>query len=666
MHSATPGREGARGEKTPARKEQLTGPSRRACVQVAPSEGSDRASRDSDLRQRDLRPGRVVVAFVSLLGTLLAGCLGAAPTPPKLIPQAKPPLLTPMAALPAPGSTAGAGKTPPAPSPTATIAAGTESPTLAVPTPINLYGQPGTLALAVERLGETQILAWPLGSPKPLILSDPGKEDRDPAFSPDGGTLAFASHRDGSWNIYTLDLLSGQVTRVTNSLDYDGHPAWSPDGKWLAYEHYAREHLAVCISPSSGGPPVWCDSDSVPDFSPAWSPLGRQIAFVSERDGKAELLAVNLDNLQESPIANTPGPDQESPAYSPDGKQLAYSVQKDGYNWVYVLNLSDPSLAPTLAGQGAQPAWSPNGQLLLTTYQNSPAGGYLQVSMAGQPSLGPTVLPVPGNLGGISWTAASLPNPLPGWLQSLQAPSTPSAMATLTAVGPMGGKLVPLNVNAPDPRLSSSVVDRFNNLRSEIRKEVGWDFLGTLDSAYVGLATPLPPTEELSWLRTGRSFAVSRDAAAKGWLEIVPDPVGQNQFWRLYVRTAAQDGTQGEPLHALPWDFQARSSGTPSEYDAGGAPLASIPQGYYADFTELAEELGWERVPSDANWRDYYPGIRYWEFRITDGLDWMSAMNEILPPSEFLTPTPSSTPTPLPYWWGPRPTDTRWPTLPPY
>ncbi|MGA2110524.1 MAG: hypothetical protein ABSG98_00065 [Anaerolineales bacterium] len=605
------------------------------------------------------------LAFASLLGTLLAGCLGARPTPPTLPPPATPPLLTPMVSVPSSPSAANAGLTPNAPIPTETLAPAIESPTLALPTPINLYGQPGTLALTVERLGQTQLLAWPLGSARPLTLSEPGDEDRDPAFSPDGGTLAFSSHRSGYWDIYTLNLLSGQITRITNLPDYDGRPAWSPDGKWLAYEHYAQNHLAVCISPAAGGSAAWCDSDAAPDFSPAWSPQGRQITFVSERDGNAELLALNLDNLKESRIANMPGVDEESPAYSRDGKQLAFSVQKDGYQWVYVLDLSNPSQAPILAGQGAQPAWSPDGQLLLTTYQSSASDGYLQVSRAGQPSLAPSVLPVSGNLGGLSWTAASLPNPLPDWLQALQAPSSLTPVAVENTVGPLGAKLVPVNVNAPDPRLSSSVVDRFNTLRDEIRKEAGWDFLGTLDSAYVGVATPLPPTDELSWLYTGRSIAVSRDAAAKGWLAIVPDPVGEYQYWRLYVRTAAQDGSEGEPLRALPWDFDARSSGSPADYNAGGANLAAIPQGYYVDFTELALELGWERVPSDADWRSYYSGIRYWEFRITDGLDWMSAMNQILPRSAFVTPTPTPTPTPVPYWWGPRPTDTRWPTIPP-
>jgi TolB protein len=229
-------------------------------------------------------------------------------------------------------------------------------------------------------------------------------------------------------------------------------------------------------------------------------------------------------------------------------------------------------------------------------------------------------------------------------------------------VGPLAASLQTVNVKAADPRLSSVVIPHFESLRKATLAQAGWDFLGTLDSAVVAPGTLLPPGGGLSWLRTGRAIAIARSAASKGWLEIVPDPLGQVQYWRLFLRTKAQDGTEGEPLRALPWDFDARASGNPADYDAGGAYRSTIPPGYYVDFTRLASEQGWERAPADANWRSYYPGIRYWEFRITGGLDWFAAMNELFPPQAYLTPTPSPTPTLRPYWFGPCPTDTRWPT----
>jgi TolB protein len=168
----------------------------------------------------------------------------------------------------------------------------------------------------------------------------------------------------------------------------------------------------------------------------------------------------------------------------------------------------------------------------------------------------------------------------------------------------------------------------------------------------------MPPKEAFSWLRTGRSFAISRSAISKGWLVVVPDATGPSDFWRLYVRTALQDGTQGEPLRKLPWDFDARSSGTPSAFNSGGQSYNDIPTGYFIDFTQLAAEYGFGRIPSDPDWRTYYFGIHFWEFVCTDGLDWSTAMNELYPTTAFLTPTPSLTPTP----WGYHPTYTITPT----
>ncbi len=247
-----------------------------------------------------------------------------------------------------------------------------------------------------------------------------------------------------------------------------------------------------------------------------------------------------------------------------------------------------------------------------------------------------------------AWTSAVLPNPLPAWILPL-ASKKPDPTATIASAGtPLSAQLVSVDVNSTDPRLSSAVVQRFQALRAEVKQQAGWDFLGTLDSAVIGIDTPMPPQETLSWLRTGRAFAVSRAAVSKGWLAVIPDPAGPQDYWRLYVRTAAQDGSQGEPLRYLPWDFDARTSGTPSAYDSGGRFYADIPSGYFIDFTQLAAENGFDRIPSDPDWRTYYFGIKFWEFVCADGLDWSTAMDELYPPSAFITPTPTQTLTP---WW---------------
>jgi hypothetical protein len=157
-----------------------------------------------------------------------------------------------------------------------------------------------------------------------------------------------------------------------------------------------------------------------------------------------------------------------------------------------------------------------------------------------------------------------------------------------------------------------------------------------------------------------------------GWMVAVRQDYGTQTYWRLYLRTLLQDGSQGEPLHDPPWDLAARYELDPFAYEQGGR-YAAVPSGYWLDFTALARQYGWQRLPSLPNWRTYYSGARFTEFALTGGLDWYSAMLEIYPGDVLVTPThvspPSVTPTntpvptrtPIPTR-TPRPTFTNTPT----
>jgi TolB protein len=193
--------------------------------------------------------------------------------------------------------------------------------------------------------------------------------------------------------------------------------------------------------------------------------------------------------------------------------------------------------------------------------------------------------------------------------------------------------------------------------------ETGWDALAGLSNAFVPLTTALDPGLGEDWLYTGRAFALNPLLSNAGWMVAVRQDYGNQTYWTLYLRTQSQDGTQGEPLHDPPWDLSARYNLDPRVYEQGGT-YDSVPPGYWVNFTALARQYGWERVPALPNWRTYYNGARFTEFVLTGGLDWYSAMLEIYPKDILVTPTrilpPSSTPTITPI-----PTDTLTPTRTP-
>jgi TolB protein len=67
----------------------------------------------------------------------------------------------------------------------------------------------------------------------------------------------------------------------------------------------------------------------------------------------------------------------------------------------------------------------------------------------------------------------------------------------------------------------------------------------------------------------------------------------------------------------------------------GGELKTRMPRGYYVDFTALASDYGWERVPSLWRWRHFWPDIRWWEYQKSDSLSWWDCMLEIFTPREI-------------------------------
>jgi TolB protein len=204
-------------------------------------------------------------------------------------------------------------------------------------------------------------------------------------------------------------------------------------------------------------------------------------------------------------------------------------------------------------------------------------------------------------------------------------------------------------------------------LRNQIARETGWDALGNLENAYVPLTTPLDPGLGVDWLYTGRAFTLNQALIQAGWMAIIREDFGQQTYWRIFLKTTAQDGSQGSPLTQPPWDFAART-GDPNAYENGGKFMKTIPSGYWVDLTEIASQYGWERLPALTNWLTYYAGARFNELAYTQGLDWATAMLQLYPPEILKTPTvvipPTRTSTRTPFWYR-SPTPTRTPTMRP-
>ncbi len=476
-------------------------------------------------------------------------------------------------------------------------------------------------------------------------LTDNPWDDIDSSVSPDGSRIAYSSRRNGYWDIYILDLLSGDLTRVTDTPEYEGSPTWSPDGQWLAYETYARGNLDIYIQSLAdlSQPPIQLTDSPAADYDPAWSPEGREIAFVSTRSGEPEIWTAQLDQIENrfSNISQNSGSLDTQPDWSPDGKTLAWSGQVDGADRIMLWDTQDPAKAAIPTLDGTTPVWSPTGDALLVRQADVD-----QISLAAFKVSDQTLaLPftnLPGEIHGIDWADGQLGSLLPRYY--LDSPATPPVLyqtkLTLAPVSPSGRYgLVKLDdVNVPYPYLHDAVDEAFNALRAEIARQSGWDFLQNLENCYIPITEPPSPGSVDDWLQTGRAFAVNPLPIQAGWMAVVKEVRGDQTYWRLYVRTRYQDGSQGQPMNARPWDFDLRYSGDTRAYEDGGA-YADIPSGYWIDFTELAARYGFQPLPALQNWRTFYPAARFNQFAKTDGLDWAAAMAQFYPPEALTVPT---------------------------
>jgi len=520
--------------------------------------------------------------------------------------------------------------------------------------------QPGLLILSLQEGHHTHLFAYrPLTEESegilPLTRLTAGPwHDIAPALSPDGLRIAFSSDRDGQWDLYLWDIQTTQINRLTNTPGYESSPTWSPDSSWLAYTRYLDDNLELFIEQiNENAAPIQLTQHLAADHSPAWSPSGRQIAFVSTRSGRNQIWLANLDQSgaerfsQISPFSESTA---KYPAWSPDGRYLAWAVVTErGLHRLMVWDSSDSHALPQHHCSGYRPTWSQDSRTLFSILE-TPSQTYLTAYPFDHPNL--IALPpvaLPGAVDGLIWADLSLAALLP----DLEPPaSTPlwEPQVNLNPDSP-GGRwgLVPLDgIEAPFAQLHDRVDESFLALGAYVASQIGWDALASLENAYLPLTSVLSPGQRGDWLYTGRAFALNTLPINAGWMMVFREDYGPETYWRIYFRARFQDGSSGQPLHDIPWDFSARYRAEPRPYEQGGEYAQTVPAGYWVDLTSIAEIYGWERLPALSTWRSAFTAARFNEFFRSDDLTWEGAMLEIYPPEAMVTPSPIATATPTP------------------
>ena len=153
------------------------------------------------------------------------------------------------------------------------------------------------------------------------------------AISPDGSTIAFAYKGD----IFTVPVTGGQARQITSNSAFDSRPVWSPDGSRIAFVSYRQGGADVYIVAKEGGEPTRLTTHSAAEFPVAFKddstilysayiqPAAESMQFPSSTF--SQVYAVSTEGGRPVMFSTLP---LENISFSPDGKTLLYNDKK-GY-----------------------------------------------------------------------------------------------------------------------------------------------------------------------------------------------------------------------------------------------------------------------------------------------------------------------------------------------
>jgi Tol biopolymer transport system component len=145
----------------------------------------------------------------------------------------------------------------------------------------------------------------------------------------------------------------------------DAGLAWSADGKKVAFVSSRDGDADIYVMNADGSNVSPLTVNNADDRNPDWSPDGAQIVFASNIDGDYEIYVINLDGTGLQNITNNPDWDDKYPAWSPraGSERIAFASNRDGDwdIWRTQLDGSDVvNLTNNFPEEDTFPAWSPD------------------------------------------------------------------------------------------------------------------------------------------------------------------------------------------------------------------------------------------------------------------------------------------------------------------
>ena len=194
----------------------------------------------------------------------------------------------------------------------------------------------------------------------------PGGPNGPPALT---NTIVFVSDRTGASQLHVMTGNGDVIQLLATTPGPKTDPVISPDGRKVVFtlgNIDAGSSSPLWIVNSDGTGLKQLTFDGANDMRPTWSPDGARIAFVSTRDGNAEIYVMNADGTGQTNITNDTT-DDDTPSWSPDGTKILFTSSRNtlgsGQSEIYTMTPAGESVTPVLVGYN--PEWSPTGTRFL-------------------------------------------------------------------------------------------------------------------------------------------------------------------------------------------------------------------------------------------------------------------------------------------------------------
>jgi len=222
-------------------------------------------------------------------------------------------------------------------------------------------------------------------------LAAPAHSYAFPRFSPDGRRIA-VSIVEQDTQLWQYDISRETLTRFTFEGSLNVNAAWTPDGKRIAFlsNKEGPANIFWQLADGSGGLERLTTSEHV-NVPSSWSRDGQLLAFIENNPTTGQDIwvlrmsdpsAASGQVRKAQPFLRTPF-NESVPRFSPDGRWLAYISNESGRYEIYVQPYPGPGGKWQISTEGGtEPAWNPNGRELFFRS----GGKMMAVDIATQPS----------------------------------------------------------------------------------------------------------------------------------------------------------------------------------------------------------------------------------------------------------------------------------------